>query len=562
MRKVMLINMLSFSLSLIGCNDEEMPEYQAKNDAECEFHGTLVSGTCQCLEAYVGSTCGQCADTYQDNDNNHSCLPDCSHLDSCFLNSECQDAQGAAQCICEDEYYQLAGGGCMTSFWVSHDISGISFGTSIDSTLSGMSYVAGGFRGSFQFAQEGTVLESVESRSNTFLIALHPDGSEAWSNVILSNGYNLATSIAATQDGDILVAGHFEQDVDFGKDADGNQVTFTATGLYDLFFARYSHDGVLLWAKRAGDTGNIQDTGIAISASDFYLSGTFGGNVKFGEADNLVSLSSPDKKYDAFVARFDEFGDLIWVQQVSSVFPEDFSLSIVSTNGGPVIAGEFAHSVTFDPTSSFALLADDQTDAFVAKYTPDGKFLWATKLGGEGAIHSLVGFDNGDLLVTGGISNKIFVKKLLSDGSDEWTKEIGPTDHFAMGTAVTTALNGKFAIAGILKGTVTFGAGKSSVELVGEGESSIFIAKYNQDATLEWATVSSNADESTILDISMLRDGTIFATGAISSSTTFWSGEEQEIIVEKARDSQPQAFVMGVYGPYSGPVEVEEQERP
>jgi beta-lactamase superfamily II metal-dependent hydrolase len=85
-------------------------------DLGCGDHGQCVdtSGTavCLCEPAYQGPTCQSCASGYQDNDNNGSCLVNCSLAGlECGAHGHCTDSSGAAVCECDSGY---AGASCQT----------------------------------------------------------------------------------------------------------------------------------------------------------------------------------------------------------------------------------------------------------------------------------------------------------------------------------------------------------------------------------------------------------------------------------------------------------------
>ena len=76
---------------------------------DCGDHGTCVDGSgvpvCLCLPGHAGPTCAACADGFQDNDGNGSCLLSCDGLGTdCGAHGACSDAIGAAACVCQPGY--------------------------------------------------------------------------------------------------------------------------------------------------------------------------------------------------------------------------------------------------------------------------------------------------------------------------------------------------------------------------------------------------------------------------------------------------------------------------
>ncbi len=92
-------------LSFYGCSGGGddlvcMPD-SCSSHGECnDSSGEIV---CSCEQGYTGAHCGACAEGYQDNDGDGSCLESCSD-DYCSGHGTCSDAQGTASCECEDGY--------------------------------------------------------------------------------------------------------------------------------------------------------------------------------------------------------------------------------------------------------------------------------------------------------------------------------------------------------------------------------------------------------------------------------------------------------------------------
>lgn len=60
---------------------------------------------CVCDEGYIGARCVNCADGYQDNDQDGQCEPACGVADlACTGRRTCSDATGSALCLCENGY--------------------------------------------------------------------------------------------------------------------------------------------------------------------------------------------------------------------------------------------------------------------------------------------------------------------------------------------------------------------------------------------------------------------------------------------------------------------------
>jgi len=86
----------------------------------CSGHGACDNSSgeivCDCDEGYAGDVCGDCADSYQDNDGDGLCAPDCASAGlACGANAHCEDDSGEAACVCDAGYQDNDGDGTCTA---------------------------------------------------------------------------------------------------------------------------------------------------------------------------------------------------------------------------------------------------------------------------------------------------------------------------------------------------------------------------------------------------------------------------------------------------------------
>ncbi|MDQ2646281.1 MAG: hypothetical protein M3020_20880 [Myxococcota bacterium] len=79
-----------------ACGDNSCPE-----NADCDDGDGSLGCTCQ--EGYDGEDCDQCAEGFQDNDDNDSCEPACAE-DTCAEHADCDDDDGSLECTCQEGY--------------------------------------------------------------------------------------------------------------------------------------------------------------------------------------------------------------------------------------------------------------------------------------------------------------------------------------------------------------------------------------------------------------------------------------------------------------------------
>ncbi len=86
-------------------------------------HGVCSDDTgeavCACDEGYQGPKCDECAQGYQDNDEDGNCLPTCATIGyTCSDQGYCDDTSGTAICVCNDGFHPDGAGNCSSLSFV------------------------------------------------------------------------------------------------------------------------------------------------------------------------------------------------------------------------------------------------------------------------------------------------------------------------------------------------------------------------------------------------------------------------------------------------------------
>jgi hypothetical protein len=123
----------------------------------------------------------------------------------------------------------------------------------------------------------------------------------------------------------------------------------TADFNQDAFVARYAPSGDLVWAKRIGgdDGGQVATEAIAaLPDGSAFTTGAFSFSITFGpgEAEETTVVAN-GLNYDAFVARFDPAGNLVWVRQMGGS-GDDWGTGLGVLADGTSLVGGFLRSDT------------------------------------------------------------------------------------------------------------------------------------------------------------------------------------------------------------------------
>lgn len=293
---------------------------------------------------------------------------------------------------------------------------------------------------------------------------------------------------------------------------------------------------------------------ITDSAENIYMTGeTFSPSLNFG---NNIVLSAPGLtgtgNCEFFLTKFDKMGNAVWSKKGGGSLTDRGYGVIIDYTGNMVVAGHYMGIATFDTVTRTGA---GNLDAFTAKYDTSGNILWfkdGKDLGqsssrgiaydnhGNTAVVGYYGSSSGptitfdNIVLTTAGQRDIFLVKYNSDGVVQWGATAGGVKTGEEGKAVACDANGNIYITGMFVDTASFG----NITLLGNGNSDIFIAKYNPQGQIVWAKSAGgpNADVGYSIDVD--KNGNIFVGGNIDSLAYFGS-----TTVHVNADSMTDAFV-------------------
>jgi len=213
--------------------------------------------------------------------------------------------------------------------------------------------ITGYFDGEITFSK-GEINEVTlyaEGISDIFIAKYSSEGQFEWARSAGSPDDNdlmmepeSANSIATMNDGSYLITGTFWGSATFGK-GEPDETILTSAGNQDMFVARYSKDGNLIWAKSAGGEGGMDiGWGVAGSTDGYvYVTGTFDKEATWGYGEENETTIASFGYADIFIAQYDSNGSFLWATGLGSNADfGDFSWGIdVLPEGAPVITGHF-----------------------------------------------------------------------------------------------------------------------------------------------------------------------------------------------------------------------------
>lgn len=203
-------------------------------------------------------------------------------------------------------------------------------------------------------------------------------GAHVFSKRFGGPGDDYGFGIAGTADGDILVAGRFEEGIDLGGGV------LQSAGGRDIYLARLDGFGNHVWSRRYGgpDEDLAYDLAYDDAGGGFVLHGAFTGDVNFAG----VEVRGAGER-DIFLAAFDADDEVRWVAaygDAADQFETDFDTNTWSAialdgEGNIHLTGPLAGEARFGDGPP--LRSAGRTDVYLVKLSPEGRFMYGNRFG-------------------------------------------------------------------------------------------------------------------------------------------------------------------------------------
>jgi Beta-propeller repeat len=402
---------------------------------------------------------------------------------------------------------------------------------SIAADKAGNIYIAGYFTSAKIGFGKDTLLNSGQSGTNDGFIAKYNSrGEEQWAKNIGGTHDDKANCITVDKDANVYVTGSFFSWKLILQKGDTLKNTGDQSGSSpDIFTAKYTTDGNYVWGKSIN--GSKYDYGYGITTDTknnvFVTGGTYSSELHFDTVTITTSKSEIDNqqiwqttkptymlvddagklkdttgmkigkisnnKYAAimppqtptvekiFLAKYSDTGNLQWAESVGGSDDEEGSAITTDKNNNLFITGKFqSSSITLDSTT---MNNKGSNDIFIAKYTNDGKTLWAKSVGG-------IADDRGNAIVTDSLGNAYITGWFGS-----------PKAVFGKCTQLNTG---------------------------GKDYTDLFIAKYDALGNALWAENAKGNDSEWSNGVAIDKQGNIYITGGFDSAE-MWFGNSKLI---------------------------------
>ncbi len=260
-------------------------------------------------------------------------------------------------------------------------------GLAITSDISNNIFITGSYSGSSDFDPGigSSILTSAFNNTTGFVAKYTSSGLYGWAFSLELNSNPTGTQkgfgIKTDNSGNVCLTGYFNGTNDFDPSASVNSL-ISVSATQDVFLAKYSTVGNLIFAFNIGSSGVDWGKGISIDQSNNILvTGFFSGIADFDPSASTSNLT-PIGNRDIFVAKYSSGGNYVWAFKIGSTTIDEGECLYVDNIGDIYIGGNFTSTADFDPGVGVAnLTSSGGADVFMAKYNSGGNYLWAAFIG-------------------------------------------------------------------------------------------------------------------------------------------------------------------------------------
>jgi hypothetical protein len=373
-------------------------------------------------------------------------------------------------------------------------------------------YISGEFRGTLYY---GT--DSLTSAGNLdiFVAKLDSSGQFQWAYSTGDRGDDSAYDMDVLQDGTLVLTGYYELEVPWGT---ADTLVSGSLTSRDVFVAGISSAGTPLWATELRGAGVDECNAIATDTNNcFYIIGSFRDVLYVDNNPSNNLLAETGRGVDVFLVKYDRVGQLEWARSMGGPAGDQGRYVTVDAAQNVLAGGWVSNYFTIRGTSTF-LTVEEEEDAFLVKYSPDGTLIWPKIVGrdanaapGDGGFFDerlqgiatdehnniyIVGTVDSLLVVNGdSLRNRhlnrptdIFVLKYDASGGYKWGQTLGHYyNDFCYDLLVPNSRT--LYLVGSYQDTSIF----INDTLISQADFDIFLAKFNMDTSLSVRALPANA---------------------------------------------------------------------
>ena len=310
-------------------------------------------------------------------------------------------------------------------------------------------------------------------RSDVCVTRVNKKGETLWRKMLGGKKKDRGVAISRAKDGNLLVLGS-------GK-------SFKKSNGRDLYIAKLSLDGKVLWEKAFGGDRDEFAGGIA-GTND-------GGVLAVGSTESFSK-----KGYrDIYIVRLDKDGNEVSIKTIGGKLNDEANALTRTADGNFVMVGsrELKHS--------------GDADFFIMKLNQKGEKIWARTLGQNenDVLMAVAPTPDGGIVTTGktrsynSVQTDLAVMNFNKNGKLIWFKIYG-FQYYDEGTAITMTKDGGYVVAG-------------KTNSMGKGDYDAYILALSSKGKLLWSKLYGKENKDIAHGVSRTSDGKVVVVGESDS---------------------------------------------
>ncbi len=334
-----------------------------------------------------------------------------------------------------------------TRIWATYYGGGSDdYAFSLDQNSSGDIYIVGQTGSNSNIANGGYDNSYGGGSYDAFVVKFTSGGTRTWGTYFGAANQDLGYGIAVDGNDDIIITGWVDGGYTSGTITTTGTHQAAAAGNYEAFVAKFDGSSSLLWGTYYGGSGADRSNQVAVDDNDnIYIAGETSSSSGIAYNNCHVCSYQGSGEYDAFLAKFDPNGDMVWGTYAGGSAEDrafgvefDHYESIVITGVTQSNAG-FSTSGAYQTSNS-----GGGGDGFICRFNVNGSIDWKTYFGGTGydrayrhSIDALGNIyasgqtaSNSNIAQNGfqntyGTNNDAFMALFDSSGTVQWASYLG-----------------------------------------------------------------------------------------------------------------------------------------
>jgi gliding motility-associated-like protein len=382
------------------------------------------------------------------------------------------------------------------------------------------------------------------------------------SNLFNPSSYSNGRAVGVDNLGNVYSAGYFTYSVDFDPGPGVYNMTGGSPFESGIYISKLDANGNFVWAGQIPTTLEFAQINLKVdNDGNVFLAADLRNTADMDPGPG-VFMMTPTGFMDAFVAKINSSGNLVWAKQFGG--PGDtgpFADMIeVDKDGNVLVCGQFNNTVDFDPGAGlFNLTSAAHQQAYIVKMDAAGNLLWAKQFGNGQTTYEASHIINmkcdaqGNIITTGffagtcdfdpgpgvlnvtmstGASIDGFICKLDGNGNFMWVKAIGENggdNDFITPTGLAIDGLNNIIITGFFIGSYDFNPGPG-VSSFYANPWDCFIVKLDGQGDFGWAKVIGGVEHDTGHDIIVDGSNNVYVMGSFGTEVDFDPGPDIHIL--------------------------------